>query len=58
MTVIEILIVLVALTLLSIIVLIFFGAVIILESLPPLLKWVFGIVIVLAMFYGWYMLNH
>ncbi|NUK29495.1 hypothetical protein HT574_12970 [Parageobacillus sp. VR-IP] len=58
MTVIEILIVLVALTLLSIIALIFFGAVIIFESLPPLLKWIFGIVIVLAMFYGWYMLNN
>ncbi|WP_157778127.1 hypothetical protein [Parageobacillus thermoglucosidasius] len=54
----EILIVLVALTLLSIIALIFFGAVIIFESLPSLLKWVFGIAIVLAIFYGWYMLNN
>ncbi|WP_420768735.1 hypothetical protein ACNR9V_03130 [Parageobacillus thermoglucosidasius] len=54
----EILIVLVALTLLAIVALIIFSAVIILESLPPLLKWVFGIAIVLAIFYGWYMLNN
>jgi hypothetical protein len=53
----EILIVLVALTLLAIVALIIFSAVIILESLPPLLKWILGIVSVLAVFYvlGCYM---